>query len=205
MSDMLVQRAKAGDQEAFAQLMEQYQRPIYNLTLRMCGRPEDAEELTQTAFFHAWRGLPDFAEEASFFTWLYRLATNASIDFLRREARRFSLRNTLPLHGEDGSPMDLPDTRQLPESSALEADRRAVLDAGFAALKEEQRDILLMRELEGLSYQEIADLLSLELGTVKSRIARARLALRGILEENGNYFERETSKGKEKKEGVEAK
>lgn len=190
----LVRRARAGDQEAFAELVRLYQRPIYNLAFRMAGNPEDAEELTQTAFLNAWRGLERFQEDASFFTWLYRLATNACIDFLRHEKRRYTVLQTVSLDDEERQvAAQLPDYRNAPEERALQRDLHETLTRAIQSLSVEHREILIQRELDGLSYQEIAELLDLELGTVKSRIARARLALRRILEEEGNYFERPAS------------
>ena len=186
--------ARAGDQDAFAELVRLYQRPIYNLALRMTGTPEDAEELTQTAFLNAWRGLERFQEDASFFTWLYRLATNACIDFLRHEKRRYAVLQTVSLDDEERQAVaQLPDYRHAPEEKALQRDLHETLNKAIQALSLEHREILIQREIDGLSYQEIAELLDLELGTVKSRIARARLALRRILEEEGNYFERPAS------------
>jgi RNA polymerase sigma-70 factor (ECF subfamily) len=190
----LVRRAREGDQDAFAELVRLYQRPIYSLAFRMTGSPEDAEELTQTAFLNAWRGLARFQEDASFFTWLYRLATNACIDFLRHEKRRYLVLQTVSLDDEERQAAALlPDYRNSPEERALQHDLHEVLTAAMQSLSHEHREILVQREIDGLSYQEIAELLNLELGTVKSRIARARLALRRILEEEGNYFERPAS------------
>ena len=159
----LVQRARAGDEDAFAALVEANQKRIYHLTLRMTGNPDDALELSQEAFLNAWRGLKKFQGESSFSTWLYRLASNACIDFLRREKRRAGLSMTVSLDDEEEA-------------------RQAEL-------------VLVLRELEGLSYGEIASLLGVEEGTVKSRIARARLALRNYLTKQGNFFGETPSKG----------
>ncbi len=197
----LVLAAKAGDEDAFSQLVALYEKPIYHLTLRMCKKPEDAEEVTQTAFLNAWRGLPQFHEDASFFTWLYRLATNACIDFLRHEKRR---RLGLPGFSldEDSHPYwELPHHGMSPEEAALQKDLYRTLYAALEALSPEHREILLQREMEGLSYQEIADIAGLEMGTVKSRIARARLSLRQVLLESGNYFDRVPSENTKTKKG----
>lgn len=189
----LVRLAKQGDQDAFASLMTSYEKPIYNLCFRMCGNTEDAEELTQTAFLKAWHALPRFQEDSTFFTWLYRLAKNTCIDFLRHEGRRNRTLHTVSLEQEDQSSAAIPDLRYLPEEEALKRDLRQSLLRALEKLSPEHRSILMQREIDGLSYQEIADLLELELGTVKSRIARARLSLRQILLRDGNFFERESS------------
>ena len=197
-----VKLAQQGDEAAFEELVHLYQKPIYNLILRMTGRPEDAEELTQTAFLNAWRGLPRFQAEASFFTWLYRLAKNAVIDFLRHEGRRHQILSATSLDDEDSATSDIPDDRQNPERQLLRRDLHAALYRALEELSPEHQEILVQRELDGLSYYEIADMQGLELGTVKSRISRARLALRQVLLAQGNYLERDTSDhGKNKKGG----
>ena len=184
----LVTRAKGGDDVAFAQLMQDNEKRIYNLTLRMTGNPEDAMDLAQEAFLNAWRGLKFFKGDSSFSTWVYRLASNACIDHLRKQKRRQALSTTVSLD-EDGEDRqaDIPDERFQPETELERQELRRSVERGLGLLSDEHRQVLVMREVNGLSYQEIGDVLGLETGTVKSRIARARLALRKILLEDGNF------------------
>lgn len=180
MADELVRAAAGGDEDAFAQLVALHEKKVYNLALRMCGDPEDAWDAAQEAFLSAWRGLPSFRGEAGFSTWLYRLASNAAIDQLRRN-RRQREEDSL-----DAGEMDAPDQSPGPQEAAEGSElQRAVAD-GLASLSEDHRRILLLREYQQLSYDEIAQTLDMDLGTVKSRISRARRALRKILLESGN-------------------
>ena len=186
----LVQRAREGDELAFAQLVTDNEKRIYNLCRRLTGNPDDGAELAQEAFLNAWRGLGKFHGESSFATWLYRLTSNVCIDFLRKEKRRSALSMTVSLDdGGEEQQADLPDERYSPHAEAERRERQDTLRAGLAALSEEHRKVLVLRELEGLSYGEIAQLLEVEEGTVKSRIARARLALRKYLLQSGNFFD----------------
>ena len=124
----LVQRAREGDELAFAQLVTDNEKRIYNLCRRLTGNPDDGAELAQEAFLNAWRGLGKFHGESSFATWLYRLASNACIDFLRREKRRRSLSMTVSLDDEEeGRQAELPDQGAGPEERLERAeDRRAI-------------------------------------------------------------------------------
>lgn len=184
----LVTRAKQGDQDAFAQLVEANQNKIYSLAYRMAGNPEDAADLAQEAFLRAWRTLPSFQGDSSFSTWLYRLTSNLCIDFLRREKRRKTAITVTSLDDEENAaPADVPDCRFNPECELERKELRNAVGQALLKLSDEHRQVLILRELDGLSYTEIAERLELGEGTVKSRIARARLSLRNILLETGNF------------------
>ena len=178
----LVRAAAGGDTEAFERLVRTYENKIYHLALRMCGSSEEASDIALEAFLAAWRGLPSFRGEANFATWLYRLTSNAAIDYLRRQKKE---RGDMSLDDEDLG-LDAVDTGPGPQDAAERTEVRTAVAAGLQQLSEGHRQVLVLREIQGLSYEEIADVLEVDLGTVKSRISRARTALRKILLENGN-------------------
>lgn len=184
--------ARRGNQEAFACLVRAYEKRVFALANRMCGNPEDAAEAAQEAFLAAWRGLPAFRGEAEFSTWLYRLTSNACVDLLRREGRHRAA-------SLDDGAMDLPDGGPSPQEAAEQRELRRQIEAGLAALPIEYRQVLILREIHQLRYEEIASVLKLDPGTVKSRISRGRKRLRGILLESGNFSAPSPSKetGKE--------
>lgn len=182
----IIQRAAKGDADAFEQLVRTYQTPIYNLCLRITGNPEDAADLSQEAFLKAWRNLGGFQFESAFSTWLYRLASNACLDFLRSVKRRPQV--SLTVEDDDGETrtMDFPDPAPTPEEAALTKEEHALLAQAMQSLDEQQRQILTLRVVNELSYAEIAEILHIKEGTVKSRLARTRDALRKNLLQSGN-------------------
>ena len=178
-----------GNTNAFDDLVLEYQDRVYHIALRMTGNEEDAFDLSQETFLKAYRTLKSFRGEASFGTWLYRMASNLCVDFLRKKKRR-GASSLVSLDEEEapGRPRELPDLRYEPQNELERKETREKLRAGLRKLPEEQRLILVLRDVEGLSYQEIGDVLRLELGTVKSRIYRARARLAALLTEEGNFF-----------------
>ena len=173
-------QAKRGDQEAFGCLVRAYEKRVFALTRRLCVDPSDAEEAAQDAFLAVWQGLPSFRGEARFSTWLYRLTVNACTDILRRRQRR---------SGRD-EPLDraeaLPDRAPSPQEAAERKELRSAIEAGLRQLPEEYRTALVLREIQQLSYEEIAQATGAKSGTIKSRISRGRGLLRKFLQEHGN-------------------
>lgn len=178
----LVRAAAGGDESAFNELVRIYENKAYHLALRMVGNAEDACDVAQDAFLAAWRGLPSFRGESGFSTWLYRLVSNAAIDHLRRTKHQ---RGNVSLDDEELN-LDAPDDAPTPQEAAEEKDLKEAVAAGLRELSDDHRIILVMREVQELSYEEIAESLQLDLGTVKSRISRARTHLRKILLQSGN-------------------
>ena len=192
----LVSAARGGDLDAFEALVRLYEKRVFALTLRMCGNTEDAAEAAQETFLAAWQGLAFFRGDASFSTWLYRLASNACVDLLRREGRHRAAAG-LSLDDEERN-LDVPDPARSPQDEAERRELRESIDRGLAALSPEHRQVLVLREIHQLRYDEIADVLSLDVGTVKSRISRARKQLRKFLLDCGNFSPPSASKGTEK-------
>jgi len=178
----LAQAAAAGSEEAFARLVELHEKRVYALALRMTGNQEDAADVAQEAFLSAWRGLPNFRGESGFSTWLYRLTSNAAIDHLRKTRRQ---RGTASLD-DTALGLELPDPAPTPQELAESEGLREAVRWGLGELSPEHRQALDLREYQELSYEENAGQLALDLGTVKSRISRARAALRKILLKSGN-------------------
>ena len=189
----IIEQVLAGDNNAFGVLVETYQDRVYNLALRMCGNADDAFDLSQEAFVRAWRGLAGFQQEAAFSTWLFRLTANVCLDWLRAKKRRPTV--SLTTADDDGEEvqMELADPGKSPEEILEAAEDRAALAKAMNELPVEYRQILTMRAINDMSYTEIAETLQIREGTVKSRLSRARLALRNILVKNGNKTDSETS------------
>ena len=182
----IIGQVLAGDNNAFGLLVERYQDRVYNLALRMCGNADDAFDLAQEAFFRAWRGLSGFQQDAAFSTWLFRLAANVCLDWLRAKKRRPTVSLTTVDDNGEAVQMELRDPSKCPEELLEAAEDRAALTQAMNELPIEYRQILTMRAINDMSYTEIADALALPEGTVKSRLARARLALRKKVSLIGN-------------------
>lgn len=184
----LIARAKAGDEAAFERLVLDNQNRVFSLTFRMVNDREEAADLAQEAFLRAWQGLPGFQGDSAFSTWVYRLATNVCIDFLRRQKRRADINPVASLDDPEGGWSEPADPRQDPQRRLEQEELRRAVSRGLRDLPDHHRQILVMRELSGLSYQEIGQALELDIGTVKSRVARARKALQKRLLSEGNLF-----------------
>lgn len=182
----VIRRVCAGDSDAFEALVTAYQKQVYNLALRTVGNEEDAADMTQEAFLRAYRSLGSFRGDSKFSVWLYRLTTNICIDFLRSRSRRPMVSLTAPDEDEEPQELDVADDRFDPVQSLERAELRRAVQRGLAALPEDYRRILMLRELSGLSYAEIGQVLRLEEGTVKSRLFRARKKLCDFLRKDGN-------------------
>ncbi len=185
----IIERVLGGDVNAFEELVLRYEGTVYNLALRMVSNREDAADMTQEAFIKAYNSLPSFRGDSRFSSWLYRIASNVCLDFLRSKSRR--PQSSLTAEGDDDGDvqLDIPDPAAGPEEQLMKKLSMQSLSEGLKLLPDNQRQILTMRELGGMSYAEIGAALSLEEGTVKSRIFRARKKLCAFLLESGNIPE----------------
>lgn len=192
----LVQRVQTGDQRAFKLLVERYQRKVYAVALGMLKDKEEARDVAQEAFIKVYRYLAHFKGDASFYTWLYRITVNICIDSMRRKGSKGNE------HQEFDESLQL-DTAEAnlgalgtrlgtnPQKSALRRELAERITAAIAQIPEAHRQILLLREVEGMSYEDIARTLEIPKGTVMSRLFHARLKMQKIL---GEYVEMDESK-----------
>ncbi len=181
-----IERVLQGDANAFEHLVHAYEKNVYNLALRSLGNPQDAEDVTQEAFLKAYRSLSSFRGDSKFSVWLYRIVSNLCLDLLRAKQRRPV--QSLTVENDEGEvdELEISDEHFSPEKLLDRKLTRESVQRGLASLPDDSRQILLLRELQGMSYEEIGDTLGLEPGTVKSRIFRARKKLCAFLLQDGN-------------------
>jgi RNA polymerase sigma-70 factor (ECF subfamily) len=189
---------QAGDRAEFARMVESYYGIIYRLAFRMLNNPQDAEDILQETFIKAYRHLNNFDGRSKISTWLYRIATNEALMFLRRK-RPYQVSIDEPIDSDAGEaePLQIVDWCCIPEDELLSAEARGHLDEAVSLLPYSLRIVFILREIEGLSTRETADVLQLSETAVKTRLSRARLRLREDL--SGYYAERMEGKsdGKE--------
>lgn len=186
----IIDRVLGGDANAFETLVTENQGRVYALALRMVRNEQDALDLSQEAFIRAYRSLGQYRGESSFSVWLYRLTQNICLDFLRKKKKQNVISFVYTDEDNEQTELETADTSLSPETLFERNETRRAVAEGLSRLSEEHRRILALREIDGYSYDEIAEMLSLELGTVKSRIARARLALRAELRKSGGVPDR---------------
>ncbi len=181
----IIRSVLRGNVNDFEKLVTAYEKNVYNIALRMVGDPDDAADMTQETFIKAYRALSGFRGDSKFSSWLYRIASNVCLDFLRSRSRHPQV-SLSTVDEDDRATFELPDMRQNPEEQLMKKLGMEAVRRGLEQLPEQQRQILVLRELGGLSYAELAQTLGLEEGTVKSRIFRARKRLCALLLCDGN-------------------
>lgn len=185
----LIRKIKKGDMESFNELVRRYETKIYSVAYRFMGNHADAGDLAQETFIRMYQALPGFRGESSFSTWLYRIAANACRDELRKRQRRRSISMDELI---ENSPASVPVAagNDSPEEVLQRNETQRHVQECLNRLSDDHRLVLVMREIQGLSYEEIAEVLNCSLGTVKSRISRARNALKEKIREKGELLSR---------------
>jgi len=187
----LILAAQAGDEQAFEQILRLIEVPVYRLAFSMLRHKEDAEDVSQEVLIKLWRTLPDYRFECPLILYVLKMTRNAALDLERKRSRRRENEVSLTVENDDGERVDreLADTSEDndPAKRLTRAERIAEVRRAIEALPPDQREIIILKDIQGLSYAQIADLLSIEEGTVGSRISRARKNLEKILR-NGKIF-----------------
>lgn len=182
----ILARARRGELDAFEELVRQYEKRVYAVALRSSGSPEDAADITQEVFLRAWRSIESFRGDSGFSTWLFRITMNLCVDHARHKNAQPQIQPLVV--GEEDAERPIPDPAPTPEEHLENSELGRELAAALDEVSEEHRRIVLLRDVSGLSYTEIAEVLEISEGTVKSRLSRARIALRTILLRRGNLL-----------------
>lgn len=187
----MIARCRRGDRDAFDLLVERYQSKVFNLAYRLLGDPDEAADVAQEAFLRIYRGLQSFQGGSALTTWVYRIVHNLCLDEMKKKRRRPQIVTDPADPEEGGEPLidRLSDEADEPEGQILGDERAAAVRAAVYRMKSHHRDVLVLYDLEGFSYNEIADMLKTNVGTVKSRLNRARLALAKELEQDRHLFQ----------------
>ena len=184
----LIEATKRGDEEAFAEIVNRYRNPLTNYLFRMLGDYEEAVDLAQETFVRVYFAIDRYHTDYAFSTYIYRIATNLAISEIRKKRRRKLLSLTSFFQNEDNETQEFhpPDEKALPDEDLIEIERNRTIEKAIATLPDKYRAPIVLREIQELSYEEIAQILGLGLGTTKSRISRARALLRDKLK---HYFD----------------
>lgn len=177
-----LERAKQGDERAFEDLLAAYDKRIYNIAYRMMGNPNDAQDMAQEAIIKAYRNLGSFKGSCMFSSWIYRITVNTCLDELRRRKKR----NVVYLDAVENEGAAYPDRAPLPDQVAESNEKYKVILSAIRDLTEDYKTVIVLRDMQGFSYQEISQIIDCNIGTVKSRINRARNILKSVLSKERN-------------------
>jgi RNA polymerase sigma-70 factor, ECF subfamily len=181
---VLVKQCQRGDADAMGRLIIKYQDRLYNTILKICGNPDDAAELTQETFVKVLESISTFRGQSGFYTWLFRVGVNLTLNFCSRKLR-LGMRSLDASSGQQESSIasNLPDKKEIdPATVAQNHELVGQVLAALEKLDDNQRAIVVLRDIEGMDYEQIAEILQIEMGTVKSRLNRARTALKELLQ-----------------------
>ena len=183
----LIERASGGDPSAFNQLMAAHEKRMYAVALRMFANREDAQDCLQEAMLRVYRAIGGFKGQSSFSTWVYRITMNTCLDEMRRKKNK----QAASLDGLLDQGWAPADESNMPEKQAVKSELRREIQSAIRDLPEDMRSAVVLRDIQGMAYDEIAQVLDVNVGTVKSRISRAREKLRGKLKEKPELFDTE--------------
>lgn len=175
---LLVERSKKGDRDAFEHLVQLYENKVYTIAYRLMGNHADAADLAQESFIKIYQALPNFRGDSSFSTWIYHITVNVCRDELRKRQRRPTVSLDEPTGDGNNNTYEIRSTAPGPEEMLDRSETQAMIQQCLDNLSDDYRTILVMREIQELAYEEIAEILGCSLGTVKSRLSRARQALK---------------------------
>ncbi|AOT72726.1 RNA polymerase sigma factor [Geosporobacter ferrireducens] len=185
----LVEKSQQGDIESFELLIKNYQKLAFNIAFRMLGNTEDAADATQDAMIKVYKSISSFKGNSNFSTWLYRIVTNTCLDALRKKKKDNLLSYDKNIETEEGAlEREIPDTRNMPEELVERKEHIQDLAQAINALPEQHRVVIVLRDIKGFSYDQIAEILDCSQGTIKSRISRARIALKETLKKNTELY-----------------
>ena len=186
--ERLIKRAQDGDSKAFEILIETHFKKIYNIAYRIAGNPDDASDMTQEVMIKLFRNINSFGGNSKFSTWVYRVATNTCLDELKKLRRHSTYSINSEINTGDGEFLyEAEDTSPTPDLEVERSELADMVAKAITALNPEHRAIITLRDIQEFSYEEIANILNISEGTVKSRISRARMQLKKILERDFNF------------------
>jgi RNA polymerase sigma-70 factor (ECF subfamily) len=187
MDTELVEKIKSGDQRAFEQLVTQYEKTVYSISLRILGNNDTALDASQDVFLKIYRSINTFRAESRLSTWIYRITVNMCMDYIRKNERHKALSLNQGEDGEPGLEFNIADTNPTPDQHLDICETKEMMRQAIEKLSKDHKAVIVLRDIQGYSYSEIADILSCSEGTVKSRINRARERLRTILVHDWNF------------------
>ena len=184
----LIESAIAGDQSSYKKLMKKYYQMIYNLVYRMISKKEDVEDLTQEAFIKAFHSLQYFDKQFAFSTWLFKIATNNAIDYLRKK-KLFTFSIDKDKESDDSDyKLEIPDIENKPDKNIMDSELRSILNEAIESLPDKYKKVIVLRHNKELEYEEIAKQMKLPLGTVKAHIFRGRELLNKYLKDKIKHY-----------------
>ncbi len=185
----LIDKCRKGDIHAFEELISSYEKKIFNIVYRIVGDYNDAEDISQEIFIKVFRSINNFKERSSFYTWLYRIAVNECMDILKKKKKTAAYSIDTPIQTEDDQiPREIKDYGESPEEKVERKELRNYIESALNSVTYEHRTMIVLRDIQGLSYEEIAEIVKCPAGTVKSRINRARKALKELLSDKKELF-----------------